>query len=141
MLRVSKQRKKRSQDARITTSETLAKWRQLGANPIRISKGSKRGCIGGKGGPENLSCSTEELGRGFGGNGWLKFANRLQLIKENGHAEVRLWLGTFPTAIKAARAYDEAARVFYSPSAILNFPDNRNISNGSSSTELDVLHQ
>ncbi|KAJ0458371.1 putative transcription factor AP2-EREBP family [Helianthus annuus] len=34
-----------------------------------------------------------------------------------------LWLGTFGSAVEAARAYDEAARVMYGPVARLNMPD------------------
>lgn len=96
----------------------------------------------GKGGPENSTCKY----RGVRQRTWGKWVAEIRKpvstdLKNSGSNNVRrLWLGTFPTAIEAARAYDEAARVFYGPSAILNFPDSNGSSVfcGLSSSESDV---
>ncbi|CAN6805335.1 unnamed protein product, partial [Brassica oleracea] len=78
------------------------------------AKGSKKGCMKGKGGPENGQCSFTGVRQRI----WGKWVAE---IKEPNRGS-RLWLGTFPTAEEAACAYDEAARVMYGPMARLNFP-------------------
>jgi EREBP-like factor len=69
----------------------------------------------GKGGPENSQCDY----RGVRQRVWGKWVAEIR--EPNGGK--RLWLGTFPTAVQAAQAYDEAARAMYGPVAHLNFPD------------------
>nr|AEG78960.1 dehydration-responsive element binding protein 2A [Psathyrostachys juncea]AEG78963.1 dehydration-responsive element binding protein 2A [Psathyrostachys juncea] len=120
-----KKRPRRSRDGPNSVSETIRRWKEMnqqlehdpqGAKRARKppAKGSKKGCMQGKGGPENTQCGFRGVRqRTLGGSGSLNSgANRVS----------RLWLGTFPTAEDAARAYDEAARAMYGALARTNFP-------------------
>ena len=78
---------------------------------------SKKGCMKGKGGPENAACTY----RGVRQRTWGKWVAEIR--EPSKKAGSRLWLGTFSTAHEAALAYDEASKALYGPSAPLNIPD------------------
>lgn len=76
---------------------------------------SRKGCMKGKGGPENASCPY----KGVRQRHWGKWVSEIR--EPNGGN--RLWLGTFETSYEAAMAYDAAARKLYGPNAKLNLPE------------------
>lgn len=89
-----------------------------------------KGCMQGKGGPENLGCPY----RGVRQRIWGKWVAEIRnpppplVLMSDGVQKVKSskrWLGTFPTAVEAALAYDNAAMAIYGSNAILNFPERR----------------
>ncbi|KAI3441420.1 AP2/ERF domain-containing protein [Psidium guajava] len=123
-----------------SVQDTLSRWKDYnshvgipeedGGGAVRAArrvpaKGSKKGCMRGKGGPENSACSY----RGVRQRTWGKWVAEIRepIDKSSGAGQgraSRLWLGTFSTAFEAALAYDEAARAMYGPLARVNFPGN-----------------
>ncbi|GLJ45350.1 hypothetical protein SUGI_0954560 [Cryptomeria japonica] len=77
-------------------------------------KGSKKGCMKGKGGPENALCTF----RGVRQRTWGKWVAEIREPNQG----ARLWLGTYATAEEAALAYDATARSLYGTCARLNLP-------------------
>ncbi len=76
---------------------------------------SRKGCMRGKGGPENAMCTY----KGVRQRTWGKWVAE---IREPNRG-ARLWLGTFDTSHEAATAYDAASRKLYGSDAKLNLPD------------------
>ncbi|XP_062172946.1 dehydration-responsive element-binding protein 2A-like isoform X2 [Alnus glutinosa] len=123
---VSRKRKFRSRkDAALSVAETLAKWEEHNAqldscnNETKSARkapgiGPKKGCMKGKGGPENSSCKY----RGVRQRTWGKWVAEIREPKGKG-----IWLGTFENGVDAALSYDKAARAMYGSRARLNFPD------------------
>ncbi|KAF8388322.1 hypothetical protein HHK36_026988 [Tetracentron sinense] len=78
-------------------------------------RGSRKGCMRGKGGPENAMCTY----RGVRQRTWGKWVGEIREPNKG----ARLWLGTFDTSVEAALAYDHAARKLYGTWAKLNLPE------------------
>ncbi|XP_039060910.1 dehydration-responsive element-binding protein 2D-like isoform X2 [Hibiscus syriacus] len=76
--------------------------------------GSRKGCMRGKGGPENALYTF----KGVRQRTWGKWVAEIREPNRGG----RLWLGTFDTALEAAMTYDAAARKLYGSDAKLNLP-------------------
>ncbi|KAK4268519.1 hypothetical protein QN277_025169 [Acacia crassicarpa] len=120
-----------------SVTDTLEKWKKYnselefvknGAKKVRHrvpAKGSRKGCMRGKGGPQNSDCNY----RGVRQRIWGKWVAEIREPITGNHSNLankkpnRLWLGTFSTALEAALAYDEAAKAMYGPCARLNFPE------------------
>ncbi|KAF7825490.1 dehydration-responsive element-binding protein 2A-like [Senna tora] len=129
--------RKRRRSGSNSVIDTLEKWKKYNselefvkngakmANHKAPAKGSKKGCMRGKGGPQNSDCNY----RGVRQRIWGKWVAEIREPINGNQNNVgnkkpnRLWLGTFSTALEAALAYDEAARAMYGPCARLNFPD------------------
>ncbi|OIS98120.1 PREDICTED: uncharacterized protein LOC109233752 [Nicotiana attenuata] len=96
-------------------------------------KRSRKGCMRGKGGPENSGCIYRGVRQRIWGKWVAEIREPVYISGQYKTSGKRLWLGTFSTSVDAALAYDEAAKVMYGSNAILNFP-NYCVQNDSSST-------
>ncbi|CAL5422828.1 unnamed protein product [Camellia sinensis] len=132
---VYKKQRKRRRNAFESIEETLLEWKNnRSQNQSNSSeeieakrrrkfpvKGLRKGCMQGKGGPENLGC----VYRGVRQRTWGKWVAEIREPICKTRKPRRLWLGTFSTAVDAALSYDKAARVLYGSDAILNFPSSQ----------------
>ncbi|CAL1378628.1 unnamed protein product [Linum trigynum] len=122
----SGKRTPRRRNGTVSVEETLERWKKQTKVDLLKNhnppKGSKKGCMRGKGGPENMNCKY----RGVRQRTWGKWVAEIrEPVRGTGSTKKkgsRLWLGTFETAIEAAVAYDNAARSMYGDCAVLNFP-------------------
>ncbi|PWA77026.1 DREB2 transcription factor [Artemisia annua] len=120
MDKLTKRQKRNRAEAPKIVAERLAHWIEYNKDGKAITrkapaKGSKKGCMKGKGGPENVRCSF----RGVRQRTWGKWVAE---IREPNTGK-RLWLGTFESAVEAALAYDKAARAIYGEYARINLPN------------------
>ncbi|KAK2361211.1 Integrase-type DNA-binding superfamily protein [Trifolium repens] len=147
-LKEKKSRKRRSGGRSDSVEDTLEKWKNYnkqqqqklgcgdnGAEKIHKvpAKGSRKGCMRGKGGPQNSDCNFRGVRQRIWGK-WVAEIREPINGKHVGEKANRLWLGTFSTAHEAALAYDKAAKAMYGPSARLNFPNGSPSSSSSSSS-------
>lgn len=88
-----------------------------------------KGCMRGKGGPENLGCPYRGVRQRTWGK-WVAEIRKPSVLFMSDGVKTRpgnRWLGTFPTAVEAAHAYDNAAMAIYGSNAILNFPERHHL--------------
>ncbi|XP_057533830.1 dehydration-responsive element-binding protein 2D-like [Amaranthus tricolor] len=97
----------------LKTKANLVEKKQGKKNQL-CQASSRKGCMRGKGGPENALCTY----KGVRQRTWGKWVAE---IREPNRG-ARLWLGTFNTSHEAALAYDAAARKLYGSDAKLNLP-------------------
>ncbi|XP_024018451.1 dehydration-responsive element-binding protein 2C isoform X1 [Morus notabilis] len=126
-----KPRKRRNGSRSIV--DTLAKWKEYNSQLCSVeggegslkspAKGSRKGCMLGKGGPENSVCNYRGVRQRTRGKWVAEIREPNNRTTKTSKRGTRLWLGTFSTAHEAALAYDEAAKAMYGPVALLNFPD------------------
>ncbi|RZC66502.1 hypothetical protein C5167_010192 [Papaver somniferum] len=98
----------------MSVSEEDKKLKTVRKRSSSAATKSRRGCMRGKGGPENSLCKY----RGVRQRTWGKWVAE---IREPNRG-ARLWLGTYNTSLEAAIAYDKTAFELYGSSAKLNLP-------------------
>ncbi|KAK4724689.1 hypothetical protein R3W88_027468 [Solanum pinnatisectum] len=125
---------KRRRNGSDSIEEILLRWRnfnpEVNSNNEQVKKkrkspgsGSNKGCMPGKGGPENSGCKYRGVRQRTWGKWVAEIREPVYISGEYKSKGKRLWLGTYSTAVDAAIAYDEAAKVMYGSNAILNFPN------------------
>nr|PNR59483.1 hypothetical protein PHYPA_002274 [Physcomitrium patens] len=101
----------------VATADTKTRGRKKKGTAASSSSGSGNGqerVRKRRGGPEN---GLHQY-RGVRQRQWGRWVAEIREPR----LRTRMWLGTFSTALEAARAYDEAALVYHGPGARLNLP-------------------
>ncbi|TMW84164.1 hypothetical protein EJD97_025690 [Solanum chilense] len=124
---------KRRRNRSDSIEEILLRWKnfnqEVNSNNEQVKKrkspgnGSNKGCMPGKGGPENSGCKYRGVRQRTWGKWVAEIREPVYISGQYKSKGKRLWLGTYSTAGDAAVAYDEAAKVMYGSNAILNFPN------------------
>ncbi|KAL3326506.1 hypothetical protein AABB24_037261 [Solanum stoloniferum] len=141
---------KRRRNGSDSIEEILLRWTnfnpEVNSNNEQVKKkrkspgnGSKKGCMPGKGGSENLSCKHRGVRQRTWGKWVAEIREPVYISGEYKSKGKRLWLGTYSTAVDAAIAYDEAAKVMYGSNAILNFPNCCDTSSNGNITQTSSL--
>lgn len=128
---------KRRRNGSDSIEEILLRWKnfnqEVNWNHEQVKKkrkspgnGSNKGCMPGKGGPENSGCKYRGVRQRTWGKWVAEIREPVYISGQYKSKGKRLWLGTYSTAGDAAVAYDEAAKVMYGSNAILNFPNSSN---------------
>ncbi|WRX25078.1 AP2/ERF domain - like 10 [Theobroma cacao] len=135
-VRARNKKPRRRRNGRESVEDTIEKWKKYNNDQLQLgeevglkkvgkvpAKGSKKGCMQGKGGPENSRCKYRGVRQRIWGKWVAEIRQPINGVRVGNKGNNRLWLGTFSNAIEAALAYDKAAKAMYGPYARLNFPD------------------
>ncbi|KAG5582249.1 hypothetical protein H5410_052876 [Solanum commersonii] len=143
---------KRRRNGSDSIDEILLRWRnfntEVNSNNEQVKKkrkspgnGSNKGCMPGKGGPENSGCKYRGVRQRTWGKWVAEIREPVYISGEYKSKGKRLWLGTYSTSGDAAIAYDEAAKVMYGSNAILNFPNCCDRSSNTRTSSLESIVQ
>lgn len=121
--------RKRSAATAAASDSTSSESKEMGAGQQQQQQqqsGSKPSGRQRRGGPENGNHTF----RGVRQRQWGRWVAEIREPR----CRTRMWLGTFATAIEAARAYDDAALTYHGPGARLNLPQSQPSANSTATS-------